>query len=143
MAKKALNKKLVAVDLNVFLFSVIFVLDTHCWFDGSLEKLIQKNYRFPRDKYLDYLSAIQLEMAAEVKTKSAYAMSHQTGLSIITLFSYDGDAFDMGTLVHEIGHAVFRQLTDRGIDHNQETDEVYAYCTGYLMRMLCNVLFKP
>lgn len=44
------------------------------------------------------------------------------------------------TLSHEISHLTTHILRDRGIDHIQETDEAYAYLTGYLTQQMWELL---
>ena len=39
---------------------------------------------------------------------------------------------DYGSLVHELSHAVFHILDDKGLKHTNESDEAYAYLIGYL-----------
>lgn len=41
-------------------------------------------------------------------------------------------------LCHELSHYVFRTLTSRGIQHTEETDEVYAYYIGSLLSHFMN-----
>ena len=44
--------------------------------------------------------------------------------------------FDKGTLVHEMSHSVFHCLDNKGIELNEETDEVWGYTMECLYRKL-------
>lgn len=39
---------------------------------------------------------------------------------------------DYGFLIHELQHATFRFLDNRGMSHTIESDEAYSYLIGYL-----------
>lgn len=49
---------------------------------------------------------------------------------------------DIPTLTHEIAHAAFYKLDGKGIKHVDESDEVYAYFQGFLMRKVLDYFDK-
>jgi len=49
---------------------------------------------------------------------------------------------DLVDLVHEISHAVFCVFQYIGISHTDDTDEVFAYYQGYLVRDFLNQIKK-
>lgn len=136
--KKVIPGKLYCIDVNVFKFTVVFITDSHCWFDGSLTKFLKTNGldRTPKDTMLGWLGDIQLEMTSEHKLYSAYTMVSPEGLVLINFFEWGNSPSDMGTLVHEIQHAVYKRLKAVGIEHSDETDEVFSYVQGYIVEEL-------
>lgn len=46
--------------------------------------------------------------------------------------------FATGIISHESMHAVTKILSDRGVPHTEDTDEVYAYLTGWLNSEIVN-----
>ena len=52
---------------------------------------------------------------------------------IIRLQSYDdADPYLRGLMAHEIHHCVFKMLDRIGFVHHHDSDEAYAYLTGYI-----------
>ena len=52
---------------------------------------------------------------------------------IIRLSEYDDtDPYLRGVLAHEIHHCVFRMLDALGFTHHEDSDEAYAYLTGFI-----------
>ena len=43
-------------------------------------------------------------------------------------------------LVHEIEHATFYLLKSRGLQHTEESDEAYAYLSGYIFEQIDNLI---
>lgn len=58
--------------------------------------------------------------------------SQNDGYRLIWLPKIPQSIDDYGCLAHEIEHAVFNILHAKGIIHTGESDEVYAYLTGFL-----------
>jgi len=45
-------------------------------------------------------------------------------------------------LVHEIEHATFYLLKSRGLQHTEESDEAYAYLSGYIFGEIDNLIVE-
>lgn len=45
-------------------------------------------------------------------------------------------------LVHEIEHATFYLLKSRGLQHTEESDEAYAYLSGYIFEQIDNLIVE-
>ena len=43
-------------------------------------------------------------------------------------------------LVHEIEHATFYLLKSRGLQHTEESDEAYAYLSGYIFEQIDSLI---
>ena len=56
--------------------------------------------------------------------------------------SFDKTEHKLGVLDHEISHCAYSILTDRGIDINDETEEVLAYYHSYLLTEAYKKLIK-
>lgn len=61
----------------------------------------------------------------------AFSMGDDT-YNLIWLNKYPETVEDFGDLVHEIEHAVWYILDSRGLKHTEESDEAYAYLSGYI-----------
>ncbi|SKA30178.1 hypothetical protein SAMN04488128_103233 [Chitinophaga eiseniae] len=53
---------------------------------------------------------------------------------LVRLRYYPDNADDIGTLTHEVLHAVAQTFNDMGLCLNEGSEEAYAYMTGYLIR---------
>lgn len=45
-----------------------------------------------------------------------------------------------GVIAHEVSHAVFHILDERGLSHTSESDEAYAYLVGWITNLVYRVL---
>ena len=45
-------------------------------------------------------------------------------------------------LVHEIEHATFYLLKSRGLQHTEESDEAYAYLSGYIFEQIDSLIVE-
>lgn len=45
-------------------------------------------------------------------------------------------------LVHEIEHATFYLLKSRGLQHTEESDEAYAYLSGYIFERIDSLIVE-
>jgi len=63
-------------------------------------------------------------------------------LYCLWLESFDGTVHNLGVLNHEMVHCAYSILKDRGIDINDETEEVLAYYHTYLLTEAYKKLIK-
>lgn len=59
----------------------------------------------------------------------------------IYLIWLDMNKAGKGTLIHELSHAASAWLRYIGIQHTEETEEVYAYYLGYLTEQYMDLIF--
>lgn len=57
---------------------------------------------------------------------------HGDGYELLWLPDWPLSIDDVGKLVHELEHATFRILNERGFEHTEASDEAYAYLQGWL-----------
>lgn len=117
--------KATVVDVDLYISTVILAR-------GPAEELagwITTYVRSPsqRQKYLDILKENPIEYGDLGMT-----LHLPTGSSLIWV----PEGATMATFVHEVFHAASKMLMAKGIEHSNETDEVYAYLYGYLFTKL-------
>lgn len=61
------------------------------------------------------------------------SVAEMSGQPLILLRQKPGD-LDYATIVHEIAHAAFGFLRDKGIHPNHTTEEVFCYLQGFLAK---------
>jgi hypothetical protein len=61
-------------------------------------------------------------------------MLQDPGIAVIVFYRWSNNAFDYGTLIHELFHAVDMNLRSKGITLSDDSDEAYAYHMGYFTR---------
>lgn len=71
----------------------------------------------------------------------AYTIEHD-GVFIIWLEEFNDTPESIAILSHEVSHTTFAALTYLGINHCDETDEVFAYYNGSLMEQAIKFLRK-
>ncbi len=85
------------------------------------------------------------ERMNDLKRKSP---SHQgicvscEGIYYIRLYEEVNTIYQHGYLAHEIGHAVFFCLRDRGMVFSEDSEEAYTYLIGYITSKAYSLLIK-
>lgn len=126
------------VHEKAFLYSIIVCLKPPTKRD--LARVLKKEQLGYDPKALDQ-TMIQLK-----KSNGKHAttiMLRDPGISVIVFYRWNNNAFDYGTLTHELFHAVDMNLRSKGITLSDDSDETYAYHLGYFTREFLNWLWQP
>ena len=76
-------------------------------------------------------------------TKSYEGMYHQEDdFRLIWLQEIPMTVGKYSDLVHEIEHATFYLLKSRGLQHTEESDEAYAYLSGYIFEQVDSLIVE-
>lgn len=67
--------------------------------------------------------------------------NYRLGVVIIRIYSTEiNTPYGMNVLAHEIFHAVYSLLDDRGLKLTSESEEAFSYLTGYLMQKCYEII---
>lgn len=112
----------------------VYPFDVMCSF-GQNDKELRKALERHNIEWLP-------EMAMEQRTGSGRYLLLEGNQSLIWLYNYPTMPEDHGTLAHEIYHCVYQVLKHLGMKPSHNSEEAYAYLTGYLTTEIYKQLNK-
>lgn len=115
--------KATVVDVDLYGSTVILVRGPAERLEGWIGKYVAHTKH--REKFLEILRKEPIKEA-----DLGLTVYLESGTSLIWL---PEDA-TVATFLHEVYHASSRMLSAKGIDHTQETEEVYAYLFEHIYR---------
>lgn len=121
--KKPISKKFDIIE-PVFCSCVTIIVG---WKWDKLKNYLNKHQHLnekPIDDFHEFSSGVQFQ----IKTKSGRIAW------VIYLNQFVYMAKDLGILVHEVGHLVFRILETKQVPIRGENDEVFCYLQEYYVR---------
>lgn len=124
------------VHEKAFMYSIVLSLKVPT--KRELQQLLK------REK-LGYDPAHLDQTMVQIKRSSAKhgttIMLRDPGIAVIVFYRWNNDAYDYGTLSHELFHAVDMNLRSKGITLSDDSDETYAYHMGYFTREFLNQIW--
>lgn len=121
------NRKMVGCPANFILSYELYPFDVMVSVGETTERIIK---RINKTEYkLNEKEIAALEMNGRGRT-----VLLEGGGTVLRLKSFNGDPASMGTLAHEVFHAVTCLFDKIGICISQDSDEAAAYAIEYLTR---------
>lgn len=124
---KIKNKKLISFEIPLYGGNILF--SNNYSIDQIIDAIKDENYT--DDRTLLHLK----ENVEEITTNGGVTFS-DGAFTIIALGSQETVADYLNTLTHEIFHAVFYILEHRGLKLTVDSQEAYAYLSGYIMEQI-------
>lgn len=110
--------KSLVVPMVIYPYTVVFSFEQT---DSQLEQVLNKHG-------LQYHNGMSLNGAGK------FFIVQDELFCLVRLRYYPDNVNDIGTLAHEVLHAVAQTFNDMGLCLNEGSEEAYTYMMGYLIR---------
>jgi hypothetical protein len=126
------------VEEKTFLYSIALCINVPTKRE-IVQALKKNNLRYN----IKDINSLMVDIRANSKKHACTFILEDPGIAVIVFYKWESDAFDYGTLTHELFHSVDLFLRHhRGIRLSDDSDEVYAYHLGYFTRNFLNFIWE-
>lgn len=130
---------LLYVDVDLFMYGVVFVLDKKHWENGDIKRLVKKEFSatYKEQGYND-LKASALDMN---NFDGVHLYGDIPGLHVVYIPNWKSTAYWHSVLMHELIHVLHHSMDRAGLSLTDSSEEAYAYSMGLITRELLRKLW--